>query len=87
MTSTHGWVGEKTRGQHQHGRRPGPLQQQPIRCAGGTPGWPPRSEHRELSGPRLVVNRWRHDRHDRHDRLYVAHPEGVTLGRWDLATD
>lgn len=37
-----------------------------------------------MSTPRPVVNRWRRYGHD---RWYVAHPDGVKLGRWDLATD
>lgn len=54
------------------------------RRAGGTKGWSPTSEHRDLSAPRLVVKRWRRYGHD---RLYVTHPDGVKLGWWDLATD
>ncbi|MHC5557382.1 nuclease-related domain-containing protein [Kocuria sp. U4B] len=54
------------------------------RCAGGTKGCSPRSEHRDLAAPRLVVKRWRRYGHD---RLYVAHPGGVKLGWWDLVTD
>lgn len=54
------------------------------RRAGGTKGGSPSSEHRDLSAPHPVVKRWRRYGHD---RLYVAHPDGMKLGWWDLATD
>jgi len=42
------------------------------------------SEHRDMSPSRLVVRRWRRYGYD---RLYVAQPEGVKVGWWDLTTD